>query len=201
MCIYARHTYLTRHQQVIPQPRCLNGVLRSLQAGSYKEPLQAYEDLSLVFLNALYYNEPTSQIYKDAVTLKARREFPVLVLTFSSCFSSRLLSRMSGNFALSCLSPCVLLLLRLLHRKCMGSLQTSHLNPELRSLLSLPLLWQCQSNRRHIKLQHRMVHHQHLLSTRRRHREPLHQISPVPPRACLHRIWTWMSGERQNPKA
>ena len=65
--------YLTWHrsiQQLIPQPRCLNGVVRSLQAGSYKEPLEVYEDLSLVFLNALYYNEPTSQIHKDAETLK-----------------------------------------------------------------------------------------------------------------------------------
>lgn len=58
------------YYEVIPQPRCLNGVVRSLQAGSYKEPLEVYEDLSLVFLNALYYNEPTSQIYKDAETLK-----------------------------------------------------------------------------------------------------------------------------------
>ncbi|KAH8984669.1 hypothetical protein EDB86DRAFT_2962234 [Lactarius hatsudake] len=62
------------YYEVIPQPRCLNGVLRSLQAGSYKEPLEAYEDLSLVFLNALYYNEPTSQIYKDAETLKTTLE-------------------------------------------------------------------------------------------------------------------------------
>ncbi|CDO70952.1 hypothetical protein BN946_scf184829.g61 [Trametes cinnabarina] len=36
----------------------------------YKDPLQAYEDLNLVFLNALYYNEPGSQISKDATTLK-----------------------------------------------------------------------------------------------------------------------------------
>lgn len=49
--------------------------MRSLQAGSYKEPLEVYEDLSLVFLNALYYNEPTSQIYKDAETLKVYRGF------------------------------------------------------------------------------------------------------------------------------
>lgn len=85
MRIYTRHTYLIKHysiQQVIPQPRCLNGVSRTLQAGTYKEPLEAYEDLSLVFLNALYYNEPTSQIYKDAVTLKARREFLALPLIF-----------------------------------------------------------------------------------------------------------------------
>lgn len=34
------------------------------------DPLEVHEDLSLVFWNALYYNEPTSQIYKDAETLK-----------------------------------------------------------------------------------------------------------------------------------
>ncbi|KAH9060710.1 hypothetical protein EDB87DRAFT_1613452 [Lactarius vividus] len=62
------------YYEVIPQPRCLNGILRSLQAGSYKEPLEAYEDLSLVFLNALYYNEPSSQIYKDAETLRTTLE-------------------------------------------------------------------------------------------------------------------------------
>jgi chromatin structure-remodeling complex subunit RSC1/2 len=58
--------------QVIPEPRCLNGVSQNLQEGSYKDPLEVYDDLSLVFLNALYYNEPTSQIHKDAGTLKVR---------------------------------------------------------------------------------------------------------------------------------
>ncbi|KAN0121428.1 hypothetical protein V8E52_003324, partial [Russula decolorans] len=58
------------YYQVIPQPRCLNGIAQRLQAGSYTDPLKVYEDLSLVFWNALYYNEPTSQIYKDAETLK-----------------------------------------------------------------------------------------------------------------------------------
>ncbi|KAI0294782.1 hypothetical protein BC826DRAFT_909647 [Russula brevipes] len=58
------------YYQVIPQPRSLNGVLQKLQDGSYKGPLEAYEDLSLVFWNALYYNESSSQIYRDAGTLK-----------------------------------------------------------------------------------------------------------------------------------
>ena len=174
--------------------------MRSLQAGSYKEPLEVYEDLSLVFLNALYYNEPTSQIYKDAETLKVCWEAFRLSLTFLILVPSRPCSRMSGNFVPSYLSPCALLLLQLPLRKCMGSLQISHRNPELRSYLLLPYLWQYQSNQRHTKLQHRAVHHRHLLSTRRHHRELPHQISRAPPRACHHRIWTWMWEERLNLK-
>jgi chromatin structure-remodeling complex subunit RSC1/2 len=34
--------------------------------------MDAYTDLSLVFWNALYYNEETSQIASDAETLKVR---------------------------------------------------------------------------------------------------------------------------------
>lgn len=41
-----------------------------LQKGRYKEPLDVYTDLSLVFWNALFYNEPGSQIALDAETLK-----------------------------------------------------------------------------------------------------------------------------------
>ena len=48
----------------------MNSVSQKLQDGLYKDPLDVYEDLSLVFWNALYYNEPASQIYKDAETLK-----------------------------------------------------------------------------------------------------------------------------------
>ncbi|KAI9510644.1 hypothetical protein F5148DRAFT_1333868 [Russula earlei] len=58
------------YYQVIPQPRSLNGISKKLQDGSYADSLEAYEDLSLVFWNALYYNEPSSQIYKDAQSLK-----------------------------------------------------------------------------------------------------------------------------------
>lgn len=56
--------------KVIPEPRSLNGISEKLRANKYKDALQVYEDLTLVFLNALYYNEPTSQIAKDAQTLK-----------------------------------------------------------------------------------------------------------------------------------
>ncbi|KAI9059557.1 hypothetical protein FKP32DRAFT_1596121 [Trametes sanguinea] len=58
------------YYEVIPQPRCINGVKANLAQNKYKDPLNAYEDLNLVFLNALYYNEPGSQISKDATTLK-----------------------------------------------------------------------------------------------------------------------------------
>lgn len=36
----------------------------------YKDPINAYTDLSLVFWNALFYNEPGSQIASDAESLK-----------------------------------------------------------------------------------------------------------------------------------
>ncbi|KAJ7159464.1 hypothetical protein C8R46DRAFT_1286644 [Mycena filopes] len=58
------------YYEVIPEPRCLNGVKTTLEKNRYKDPLDAYTDLSLVFLNALFYNEPDSQISKDAQTLK-----------------------------------------------------------------------------------------------------------------------------------
>ena len=37
---------------------------------------KAYEDLNLVFLNAMFYNEEVSQISKDAGTLKVRTTTP-----------------------------------------------------------------------------------------------------------------------------
>ncbi|KAF8185074.1 hypothetical protein K438DRAFT_1068889 [Mycena galopus ATCC 62051] len=60
------------YYEVIPEPRCLNGVQEKLEKNRYKDPLDAYTDLSLVFLNALFYNEPDSQIATDAQTLKDR---------------------------------------------------------------------------------------------------------------------------------
>ena len=59
-----------KNAQVIPSPRSINSVKASLAKNKYKDALQAYEDLSLVFLNALFYNEDQSQIAKDASTLK-----------------------------------------------------------------------------------------------------------------------------------
>ncbi|KAJ7022985.1 hypothetical protein C8F04DRAFT_1136362, partial [Mycena alexandri] len=58
------------YYEVIPEPRCLNNIQTMLEKNRYKDALDAYTDLSLVFLNALFYNEPDSQIAKDAQTLK-----------------------------------------------------------------------------------------------------------------------------------
>ncbi|KAJ7082822.1 hypothetical protein C8R43DRAFT_322842 [Mycena crocata] len=64
-----RHDW-PEYYQVIPEPRALNNIQTSLEKNRYKDPLDAYTDLSLVFLNALFYNEPDSQIAIDAQTLK-----------------------------------------------------------------------------------------------------------------------------------
>ncbi|KAF8548751.1 hypothetical protein OG21DRAFT_1422510 [Imleria badia] len=58
------------YYEVIPEPRCINGVRASVEKNRYKDPINAYTDLSLVFWNALFYNEPGSQIASDAETLK-----------------------------------------------------------------------------------------------------------------------------------
>ncbi|KAJ7625199.1 hypothetical protein B0H17DRAFT_1111441 [Mycena rosella] len=58
------------YYEVIPEPRCLNNIHTMLEKNRYKDALDAYTDLSLVFLNALFYNEPDSQIAIDAQTLK-----------------------------------------------------------------------------------------------------------------------------------
>ncbi|KAG9310450.1 hypothetical protein JVU11DRAFT_9591 [Chiua virens] len=58
------------YYEIIPEPRCINGVRASVEKNRYKDPINAYTDLSLVFWNALFYNEPGSQIALDAETLK-----------------------------------------------------------------------------------------------------------------------------------
>ncbi|EPQ61248.1 hypothetical protein GLOTRDRAFT_135767 [Gloeophyllum trabeum ATCC 11539] len=58
------------YYDIIPQPRSMNGVQEKLKKNSYRNVMDAYEDLNLVFLNAMYYNEEGSQIWKDANTLK-----------------------------------------------------------------------------------------------------------------------------------
>ncbi|KAG2101807.1 Bromodomain-containing protein, partial [Suillus discolor] len=58
------------YYEVIPEPRCINAIKSSVERNRYKDALNAYTDLSLVFWNALFYNEPDSQIATDAQTLK-----------------------------------------------------------------------------------------------------------------------------------
>jgi chromatin structure-remodeling complex subunit RSC1/2 len=58
------------YYEVIPEPRCINAIKLSVERNRYKDALNAYTDLSLVFWNALFYNEPDSQIATDAQTLK-----------------------------------------------------------------------------------------------------------------------------------
>jgi chromatin structure-remodeling complex subunit RSC1/2 len=82
------------YYEVIPEPRCLNGIQTMLEKNKYKDPLDAYTDLSLVFLNALFYNEPDSQIAMDAQTLKVshltrrRSENAKIIHITSVCWSS-----------------------------------------------------------------------------------------------------------------
>uniref|UniRef100_A0A8H7Y6I3 Uncharacterized protein n=1 Tax=Psilocybe cubensis TaxID=181762 RepID=A0A8H7Y6I3_PSICU len=59
-----------QYYEVIPEPRCLKNIQSGVAKGRYKEATDVYTDLSLVFWNALFYNESDSQIALDAQTLK-----------------------------------------------------------------------------------------------------------------------------------
>jgi len=72
-----RHDW-PEYYDAIPEPRCLTNIQAMLEKNRYKDPLDAYTDLSLVFLNALFYNEPGSQIAMDAQTLKVSLLSPVI---------------------------------------------------------------------------------------------------------------------------
>lgn len=65
------------YHQVIPEPRCIDNIKSGLEKGRYKDAMDVYTDLSLVFWNALFYNEPKSQIALDAETLKVRPIFSI----------------------------------------------------------------------------------------------------------------------------
>jgi chromatin structure-remodeling complex subunit RSC1/2 len=58
------------YYKVIPEPRCITDIQQKLAQDQYENCLTAFEDLALVFLNALYYNEDDSQIAADADKLK-----------------------------------------------------------------------------------------------------------------------------------
>ncbi len=57
---------------MIPEPRCLKNIQERLEKARYKDASDVYTELSLVFWNALFYNEPKSQIAADAESLKVR---------------------------------------------------------------------------------------------------------------------------------
>ncbi|KAF9482362.1 hypothetical protein BDN70DRAFT_436154 [Pholiota conissans] len=58
------------YYEIIPEPRCLKNIQSGVSKGRYKDATDVYTDLSLVFWNALFYNEAGSQIAVDAETLK-----------------------------------------------------------------------------------------------------------------------------------
>ncbi|KAF8798290.1 hypothetical protein BYT27DRAFT_7203401 [Phlegmacium glaucopus] len=62
------------YYDVIPEPRCLKNIQAGVEKGRYREASDVYADLSLVFWNALFYNEPDSQIALDAGSLKTLLE-------------------------------------------------------------------------------------------------------------------------------
>ena len=50
----------------------MKNIQAGVEKGRYREASDVYTDLSLVFWNALFYNEPDSQIAMDAGSLKVR---------------------------------------------------------------------------------------------------------------------------------
>ncbi|KAJ3893940.1 hypothetical protein GG344DRAFT_42180 [Lentinula edodes] len=58
------------YYDLIPNPRALHPIRDSLAENKYTNALEVYTDLSLVFWNAIFYNERDSQISKDAAVLK-----------------------------------------------------------------------------------------------------------------------------------
>ncbi|KAG5644138.1 hypothetical protein DXG03_009085 [Asterophora parasitica] len=63
-----------QYYEVIPEPRCLNNIKSGIEKGRYRDASDIYTDLSLVFWNAIFYNEAESQIALDAKTLKTALE-------------------------------------------------------------------------------------------------------------------------------
>lgn len=60
------------YYKVVRRPRCFQGVQDNLAKGNYSSAQAVWDDLNLIFDNALLYNEEQSQIAQDAVTLKVR---------------------------------------------------------------------------------------------------------------------------------
>jgi len=59
--------------KAVRRPRCIQSVRDNLEKGYYSSAQAAYDDLLLIFSNALIYNEDGSQIAQDARQLKVRR--------------------------------------------------------------------------------------------------------------------------------
>ncbi|KAF5337914.1 hypothetical protein D9758_013118 [Tetrapyrgos nigripes] len=64
-----RNSY-PQYYDVIPHPRSIDNIREGLEKNKYQDALEVYMDFSLMFWNALYYNEPGSQIADDAEKLK-----------------------------------------------------------------------------------------------------------------------------------
>ncbi|KIY45249.1 hypothetical protein FISHEDRAFT_49602 [Fistulina hepatica ATCC 64428] len=58
------------YYELIPAPRCLDDISANVVNNKYDDPLDVFTDIHLVFWNAMWYNEPESQIAKDAKELK-----------------------------------------------------------------------------------------------------------------------------------
>ena len=68
----------------------------ALAKSKYRDSLQAYEDLNLVFLNAVFYNEEESQISKDASELKVGLLYAISGFVQTSCVVAASRQRMAG---------------------------------------------------------------------------------------------------------
>jgi chromatin structure-remodeling complex subunit RSC1/2 len=60
------------YYNIITEPRSLNGIQEKLSRNRYRVTLEAFDDMSLVFKNAMYFNEESSQLSQDAAILLVR---------------------------------------------------------------------------------------------------------------------------------
>lgn len=112
------------YYEVVPEPRCLNNIRDGISKNRYKDARDVYTDISLVFWNGLYYNEPGSQIASDAQTLKVCKDRLGICRTQVQLLSR--CSKLNGRRNPFCL-PVVHLPLLHHHKKCI-SLQRRNRN-------------------------------------------------------------------------
>ena len=72
----------------------MKNIQAGVEKGRYREASDVYTDLSLVFWNALFYNEPDSQIAMDAGSLKVSTVSVLEILLFRSCIFTLLLQNL-----------------------------------------------------------------------------------------------------------